>query len=306
MIDNKEINIRQEEEIEDIKKETPLSVRVDNYYKDLFLELSERPGFSRKRLLESMISSYIRKEKDEDRQSNLNLEHEISLISSSLEDILKSFKTISIKAQDTIGSTRGFYQQQLENMKKNNEALDLKIQGVEEERRRAVLEKKEVQLTNEELIRENKSFTEKISSMSAELAKVRDSHSAVLNEIYNLRRIEGENIRLMSENKELLLQIEKNKELIVQREKENQKLLNNHEIAKAKRDREVELLKDTVKLLEEKINKITNEKENDIKEFERIIRREAELNKESEILQLKQEYNNLQIQYIRDVGALKK
>jgi hypothetical protein len=306
MIDNKEINIRQEEEIEDIKKETPLSVRVDNYYKDLFLELSEKPGFSRKRLLESMISSYIRKEKDEDRQSNLNLEHEISLISNSLEDILKSFKTISIKAQDTIGSARGFYQQQLENMKKNNEALELKIQGVEEERKRAVLEKKEAQLTNEELIRENKSFTEKISSMSAELAKVRDSHSAVLNEIYNLRRIEGENIRLMTENKELLIQIEKNKDLIAQKEKENQKLLNNYQITETKRDREVELLKGTVELLEEKIKKITNEKENDIKEFERIIRREAELNKESEILQLKQEYNNLQIQYIRDVGALKK
>lgn len=297
---------KKELEIEDNKKETPLSVRIDSYYKDLFLKLSEQPGYNRKRLLESMISSYIRKEKEENRQNNLNLEYEISLISGSLDDILKVFKTIAVKAQDTIGSNRSFYEQQIENLKKNIEELELKIQGIEEERKRLALQNKELELNVKDVCDENKKLGDKITYLQEELTKAKDANAAVLNEVYNLRRIEGDNVRFISENKELLVQIENLKAIIDRKEKDLEKLIYDYEMLEFKKNKEIEILRSEIESLSNQIANMKKNKEDELKELENLIRKEIELKKEAEILQLKQEYNNLQMQYIRDIGALKK
>jgi chromosome segregation ATPase len=296
---------KKEVEIDENKKETPLSVRVDPYYKDIFLELSEKPGFSRKRLLESMISSYVRQGREETRQNNLNLGHEISLISGSLDDILKVFKAISEKAQDTIGSSRSFYEQQAENFKKNAEALELKIQGTEDERKRLLLSNKELELNIKSAGEENGKLSDKITYLQEELAKARNAHAAVLNEVYNLRRIDADNVRLVSENKELLAQIEKNKDVINRKDKAAEKQNYDYEMLELKKNKETELLKGEIDALKAQIANMRKNKEEEIKELKDLIGKELKLKKEAEILQLKQEYNNLQMQYIKDIGALK-
>jgi chromosome segregation ATPase len=296
---------KKEVDIDENKKETPLSVRVDPYYKDIFLELSEKPGFSRKRLLESMISSYVRQGREETRQNNLNLEHEISLISGSLDDILKVFKTISEKAQDTIGSSRSFYEQQAENFKKNAEALELKIQGTEDERKRLLLSNKELELNIKSAGEKNSKLSDNITYLQEELAKARNAHAAVLNEVYNLRRIDSDNVRLVSENKELLAQIEKNKDAINRKDKAAEKQNYDYEMLELKKNKEIELLKGEIDALKAQISNMRKNKEEETKELKDLIRKELELKKETEILQLKQEYNNLQMQYIKDIGALK-
>lgn len=296
---------KKELETDENKKETPLSVRVDPYYKDIFLELSEKPGYSRKRLLESMISSYVRQEREETRQNNLNLEHEISLISGSLEDILKVFKTISAKAQDTIGSSRSFYEQQIENLKKNIEALELKVQGIEAERKRLLLSNKEFELNIKSAGEENNKLSSRITYLQEELSKVKDAHAAVLNEVYNLRRIDADNVRLVSENKDLLVQLENNKDIIKSKEKDAEKLNYDYEMLELKKNKEMELLKSEIDGLKNQIVNMRKNKEDELKDIESFIRKELELKKEAEILQLKQEYNNLQMQYIKDIGLLK-
>jgi phage host-nuclease inhibitor protein Gam len=295
---------KKEIEIED-KKETPLSVRVDSYYKDMFLELSEQPGYNRKRLLESMISSYIRKAKDENRHNNLNLEHEISLISGSLDDILRVFKTVSVKAQDTIGSNRSFYEQQIENLKKNIEALELKIQGIEEERKRLLLQNKDMELNIRDTGEENRKLSGKITNLQEELTKSKDAYAAVLNEVYNLRRIDGENVRLVSENKELLGQIEKSKDIINKKEKNAERQNYDYEMLELKKNQEIEFLKGEIEAFKNQIANMRKNKDDELKEAEKLIRKEVELKKEAEILQLRQEYNNLQMQYIKDIGVVK-
>jgi predicted RNase H-like nuclease (RuvC/YqgF family) len=293
------------DKIEDNKKETPLSVRVDSYYKDLFLELSEQPGYNRKRLLENMISSYIRKGRAEERQNSLNLENEISLISGSLDDILKVFKTISIKAQDTISSNKGLHDQQIENMKKNIGALEIKIQGLEEERKDLKLQNKELQLNIKDTSEENKRLNDKFTYLYEEFTKTKDAHGVVLNEVYNLRRIEGENFKIVSENKELLANIEDLKRIINRKEKDTEKLRYEYEMLELKRNKEIELLKAQIDGLSGQIADAQKSKQNEFKELEVMIRKEIELKYEKEILELKRGFNDLQMKYIKDIGALK-
>lgn len=238
-----DIQDEKELEIDENKKETPLSVRVEAYYKDLFLQLSEQPGYNRKRLLEAMISSYVKKEREEKRNNNLSLDHEISLISSSLEDILKVFKTISVKAQDTIGSNKGFYEQQIENLKKNINTLELRIQEFEEDKRKIAIEEKEVNLRLKETVEENNKLRDGAQKLQDELKKAKEEQGKVQNELYNLRRIEAENIRLMAENKELLKEIENLNDVISGKDKAAERMNYDYEVLERKKEREIEILK---------------------------------------------------------------
>jgi DNA repair exonuclease SbcCD ATPase subunit len=306
MDENNNFEFKKEIESEDNKKETPLSVRVDAYYKDLFLELSEQPGYNRKRLLENMISTYISKGREESRQSNLNLEHEISLIAGSLEDILKNFKIISMKAQDTIGSNKNLHLQQMENLKRDMETLEVKLEGLEKEGKELKLNNKELQLNIKNVMEENIKLKEKTVLLQKEEKDAKDAHAAILNEVYNLRRIEGENIKLLSQNKELSAKIEDLRKTIGKKDKEMEKLSYDYEMFELKKSKEINSLQSEIDSLSNKISNLKNNSQDEHKKSEALIRRELQLQKEAEILELKHKYNDLQMKYIEDIGILRK
>jgi len=293
-------------ETQDNKKDSPLSVRVEQYYKELFLELSEKPGYNRKRLLENMISTYISKEREDNRQSNLNLEHEISLISGSLNDILGVFKTISTKAQDTIGSDRSFYEQQIENYKKEIESYKMKFQSEEVQIKELKLQNNELELVINKLNEENKKLEDKNKNLQQDADKSKDAHAEVLKDVYNLRGLEVENLRRTAENKELSAQIEAIKVIVNDKEKEIEKLKYNYKVLEDKSDKKSELLEMQIEEMAKQIDSMRKNKEADIKEVEELLRKEFQVRKETEILELKSEYNKLQLQYIKDMESMKK
>jgi chromosome segregation ATPase len=306
MDENNKVELKNEIESEDNKKETPLSVRVDSYYKDLFLEYSEQPGFSRKRLMENMISTYISRGKEENRQSNLNLEHEISLIAGSLEDILKTFKTISAKAQDTIGSNKNLHHQQMENLRKNQETLELKLEGFEKEGKELKLHNKELQLNIKNLEEENVKLKDRTVLLQREAKEAKEAHAAILNEVYTLRRIDGENIKLLAQNKELSAKIEELNKIIDRKHKDAEELSYDYEMLELKKSKEIEKLQSEVEGLSNQIKATQNDRHEELKELETMIRREIQLQKEAEILELKLKYNDLQMKYIEDIGFSKR
>ncbi|MBL4934846.1 hypothetical protein JK636_03640 [Clostridium sp. YIM B02515] len=293
-------------ETQDNKKDSPLSVRVEQYYKELFLELSEKPGYNRKRLLENMISTYISKEREDNRQSNLNLEHEISLISSSLNDILGVFKTISTKAQDTIGSDRSFYEQQIENYKKEIESYKMKFESEEVQIKELKLQNNELELVINKLNEENKKLEDKNKYLQQDADKAKDAHAAVLKDVYSLRGLEVENLRRTAENKELSAQIEAIKAIVNDKEKEIEKLKYNYNALEDKSDKKSELLEMQIEEMAKQIDRMRKDKEADIKELEELLRKEFQVRKETEILELKSEYNKLQLRYIKDMERIKK
>ncbi|ERI91013.1 hypothetical protein HMPREF1982_03575 [Clostridiales bacterium oral taxon 876 str. F0540] len=293
-------------EVQDNKKDSPLTVRVDQHYKDLFLELSEKPGYNRKRLLENMISTYISREKEKDRQNNLNLDHEINLISGSLEDILQVFKRISVKAQDTIGAERSFYEQKINNHQKEIESLRLKLENEDIELKELKLLNSELDLENKKITNDNKLLGEKTKNLQEELNKARNEHASVLKDVYNLRTLESENLRRAVENKELSAQIEAFKTVINDKEKEIDNLRYDNKMLEEKSSKRIEMVKMQVEELTKQLTDISNNKETYLKEFEKLLRKEFEIKRESEILELKSEYNKLQLKYIKDLENMKK
>lgn len=271
-----------------INNNNPLSVRVDNQYKEIFNILIKEKGFSKKQLLENMITSYAQNDTQKHREENINFANEINLISSSLDDILNVFTTITVKSQDTIGSIKSFYEQQFENMKVEIETLKNNLSLLQEKNNILEIEKNGLSLEKEKLMSTIEEFQQKDAAGKSEINSLNKRNLELLEQINVLRSTETENHVLKSETDKLSKEIDR-----------LNKILND-------KDFENDLLNKKATRLHEDINELKNKKAEELKEFESKIKLDAELDKKAELIKLQSDYNELQIKNIENLGKINK
>lgn len=271
-----------------INNNNPLSVRVDNQYKEIFNILIKEKGFSKKQLLENMITSYAQNDTQKHREENINFANEINLISSSLNDILNVFTTITVKSQDTIGSIKSFYEQKFENMKVEIETLKNNLSVLQEKNNILELANNGLSLEKEKLMSTIEEFQQKDAANKSEINTLNKRNLELLEQINVLRSTETENHVLKSETDKLSEEIDRLNKILKDKDFEN------------------DLLNKKVTRLHEDINEINNKRAEELKEFESKIRLDAELNKKAELIKLQSDYNELQIKNIENLGKINK
>ncbi len=271
-----------------INNNNPLSVRVDNQYKEIFNILIKEKGFSKKQLLENMITSYAQNDTQKHREENINFANEINLISSSLNDILNVFTTITVKSQDTIGSIKSFYEQKFENMKVEIETLKNNLSVLQEKNNILELANNGLSLEKEKLMSTIEEFQKKDAANKSEINTLNKRNLELLEQINVLRSTETENHVLKSETDKLSEEIDRLNKILKDKDFENN------------------LLNKKVTLLHKDINELKNKKTEELKEFESKIRLDAELNKKAELIKLQSDYNELQIKNIENLGKINK
>ncbi len=271
-----------------INNNNPLSVRVDNQYKEIFNILIKEKGFSKKQLLENMITSYAQNDTQKHREENINFTNEINLISSSLDDILNVFSTITVKSQDTIGSIKSFYEQKFQNMNTEIETLKNNLSGLQEKNSVLELANNGLSLEKEKLMSTIEEFQQKDVFCKNEINSLNKRNLELLEQINVLRSTETENHVLKSETDKLSREIDR-----------LNKILND-------KDFENDLLNKKVTRLHEDINELKNKKTEELKEFESKIKLDAELDKKAELIKLQSDYNELQIKNIENLGKTNK
>ncbi len=271
-----------------INNNNPLSVRVDNQYKEIFNILIKEKGFSKKQLLENMITSYAQNDTQKHREENINFTNEINLISSSLNDILNVFTTITVKSQDTIGSIKSFYEQKFENMKVEIETLKNNLSVLQEKNNILELANNGLSLEKEKLMSTIEEFQQKDAANKSEINTLNKRNLELLEQINVLRSTETENHVLKSETDKLSKEIDRLNKILKDKDFEN------------------DLLNKKVTLLHEDINELKNKKTEELKELESKIKLDAELDKKAELIKLQSDYNELQIINIENLGKINK
>ncbi len=271
-----------------INNNNPLSVRVDNQYKEIFNILIKEKGFTKKQLLENMITSYAQNDTQKHREENINFTNEINLISSSLNDILNVFTTITVKSQDTIGSIKSFYEQKFENMKVEIETLKNNLSVLQEKNNILELANNGLSLEKEKLMSTIEEFQKKDAANKSEINTLNKRNLELLEQINVLRSTETENHVLKSETDKLSEEIDRLNKILKDKDFEN------------------DLLNKKVTLLHKDINELKNKKTEELKEFESKIKLDAELNKKAELIKLQSDYNELQIKNIENLGKINK
>ncbi|EGD47517.1 hypothetical protein Cpap_1708 [Ruminiclostridium papyrosolvens DSM 2782] len=271
-----------------INNNNPLSVRVDNQYKEIFNILIKEKGFTKKQLLENMITSYAQNDTQKHREENINFANEINLISSSLNDILNVFTTITVKSQDTIGSIKSFYEQKFENMKVEIETLKNNLSVLQEKNNILELANNGLSLEKEKLMSTIEEFQQKDAASKNEINSLNKRNLDLLEQINVLRSTETENHVLKSETDKLSKEIDRLNKILKDKDFEN------------------DLLNKKVTQLHEDLNELNNKRTEELKEFESKIKLDAELNKKAELIKLQSDYNELQIKNIENLGKINK
>ncbi len=271
-----------------INNNNPLSVRVDNQYKEIFNILIKEKGFSKKQLLENMITSYAQNDTQKHREENINFANEINLISSSLNDILNVFTTITVKSQDTIGSIKSFYEQKFENMKVEIETLKNNLSVLQEKNNILELANNGLSLEKEKLMSTIEEFQKKDAANKSEINTLNKRNLELLEQINVLRSTETKNHVLKAETDKLSEEIDRLNKILKDKDFEN------------------DLLNKKMTLLHEDINEINNKRAEELKEFESKIRLDAELDKKAELIKLQSDYNELQLKNIENLGKINK
>ena len=274
-------------DVEENKKgSNPLSVRVDSYYKDLFEDLIKQKGIPKKTLLEAMISSYVESGDEDDRESNISFLNEINLIAGNLNDIMSIFKTISAKSQDTIGSQKSLYEQKIKNLETNVQILENNSAALEGKNKYLEAVSNSIKLEKEKLEKTISDLNVIDTSEKKEIAVYIRKNAELLEQINLLQKEEKENILLKSEIEKKNSEIKTLKASLDDKSHENEKL--NKKIS----------------YVEESIIEMKNKKADDIKELELVIRKEADIDKKMEILELQRRYNELQAESLRNLGII--
>jgi len=275
--------------IEEIKKDNnPLSVRVDPYYKEMFEELIKQKGVPKKTLLEAMISSYIETRRDDERESNISFANEINLIADNFNEIMNVFKAMATKSQDTIGSQKSFYEQKIKNQDaeiqmfgNNSASLERKVKELE-------LENNSNKADKEKLEKVIKNLNEADTSNDKDITAYIRKNADLLEKLSILQNQEKDNVILKAEIEKAKTEAKEMKSSLGDITYENKKLLKK------------------ILDLEESIIEIKSKKEEEFKEFEVVIRKQADVDKKLEILKLQLQYNELQAENIKNLGTINK
>ncbi len=270
----------------DKKENNPISVRIDAAYKEMFEELVKGKDTSKKALLESMILNYVESDQNKKRNSNIDFSYEIALISGSINEILNTFKSMAAKAQDTIGSHKDFYDQQLQNLNVKVQAHESKNSQLEERNKLLEAANNGYNLEKEKLEKLINETEAKIKSDEKENRNLNSKVTELLEQINILRRVERENAILKSENQELTNEINKLKSSVEEKFLEN------------------ESLRRKLDVVNSEICEHRNKETEAIADMELRLKKEIEIEKKSVILQMQIQYNDLQSENIKNLGII--
>lgn len=268
------------------KENNPISVRIDATYKEMFEELVKGKDISKKALLESMILNYVESDQSKKRNSNIDFSHEIALISGSINEILSTFKSMAAKAQDTLGSHKDFYDQQLQNLNIKIQTLENKNSQLEERNKLLEAANNGYNLEKEKLEKVIDETEAKIKLDERENRNLNSKITELLEQINILRRIERENAILRSENQELTNEINKLKSSLEEKFLEN------------------ESLRRKLDVVNSEISEMMNKETEAIADIELRLKKEVEIEKKSVILQMQIQYNDLQAENIKNLGVI--
>jgi chromosome segregation ATPase len=289
---------------------SPIPIRANEEYKGHFRDISKSFN-TQKECFEFIIDSYLYKEKQKEREDSLSFKSEIGLISSNLDNILRIFKSIATKSQDTVGSIENNYAQQIENLNRDNNTAVLEKDGIIKS-----LEQKVEELTNanELLQAANKGYTleknqllDDIENLKIELTKYKDKNTDLINDLHELRNIERQNLALTSEKAQLLNELKvKDKEIqdinriLHSKDNEIQHLTSQKNNLNAELKDISSKLKDEIAEVTEKSNNQINDlkvKDKEIEDINRILH-----SKEDEIQHLTSQNNKLNAE-LKDISS---
>lgn len=111
------------------KKQKPglNGVRPDDYTEDQFKSMAKDRKLTQTQMFNLIFYHYINDEKNEHKNSVLNLEPEIDLISRDLGNLMEHFKVIADKAQNTVLSVKNNAEQTEKNLHIDNDTLEKKL-----------------------------------------------------------------------------------------------------------------------------------------------------------------------------------
>lgn len=275
----------------DNKESGPLQARVDALYLDLFeKELKKHPGMKKKNLMENMIYGYVRNREKSEQEKILSFSSEISLIATDLDNILRVFKNIAAKSQDTISSQKSYFEQSIKNITEQLDTAKLNINNLTE--KNSLLEEANngFKLEKDNLLKTIDSLKDSAEKKTAEVKELKIKSNDLLEEIRALKKVEKENVQLANE-------LSKSVETV-------KKLEGNL----SDKDSEIHKLSVKISELEETLSQIKNKHADEMKVSEnkfleelnnanKRIRKELELDKKSEQIDLQMKYNELLIKY---------
>ncbi|MEN8907061.1 MAG: hypothetical protein ABF289_13965 [Clostridiales bacterium] len=270
------------------KDNNPLSVRVDPYYKEVFENLIKKKKVPKKVLLETMISSYVDVGNESERESNISFSNEINLIAGNLNEIMSIFKTMTTKSQDTVGSQKSFYEQKIKNLETKLKMFENSNIEISEKFKLLELAYNNINSDKEKLEKKTKNLDEIEVISERKISVYIRKNAELLEQINSLRKIEKENALL---NGKL------------------EKIINENKILKTSLEDKIfesDRLKKIKISMEESMNEIKNRKEEEFKELELLIRKEADIDKKMEILHLQIKYNKLQAENIKNLEIINK
>jgi len=253
---------------------------------EIFNNLINEKGISKKQLLESMIASYAFDEIQDEREEHITFTNEINLISSNLNEVFNIFKNITIKSQDTIGSIKDFNEQKLNNLNTQLNTYKDNLANTIEKNKLLEEAKKGHDLEKEKNVNIISELKDKVAMLQNDVNHSNKKNLDLLEQINLLRSVEKENHVLKIESEKL------SNELNILKIKVNEQKFENNILTKK------------INQQDETINEMQNNKLKEIKEIELRFKQNAELDKKSELIIIQTKYNDLQIENIKNIGII--
>jgi chromosome segregation ATPase len=182
------------------------AVRPSDYVEDEFKDMAKEQKISQTDLFERMFWNYINDMRGESRENAIMLGDEVSLISKDLESILKHFKTIVERSQDTVKTIKAHGEQKEKNLSLEVETHKERIKELEtrnselEETNKVFVEVKSgledklntMTYRNNELIGENKTYKVELSDRDKLIRNLSKENEQNQTEITRLKRLNEE------------------------------------------------------------------------------------------------------------------
>lgn len=270
------------------KDNNPLSVRVDPHYKEVFEDLIKKKNVPKKTLLEAMITSYVDNGLEDERESNISFANEINLIAGNFNEIMNTFKTMATKSQDTIASQKSFFEQKIKNIETRLQMFENDNTALKERNNLLELLNNNHKIDKEKLEKSINDLNELDTSCEKEISVYIRKNAELLEQINILQKEEKVNVLQKTEIENA------KKEIKVLRDSLEDK------------DNQIAKLRKNISDLQESISEGKNKKADEFKEFEVLIRREADVDKKLEILKMQQQYNELQAECLRNLTIINK
>lgn len=293
------------------------AVRPDDYVENKFKDMAKENGVSQTDMFNRIFLSYIKNQNNENKQSALNVEAEIDLISKDLNNVLIHFKSIADKAQDTIICIQTNTEQTEKNLKLDIDTLTKKNEELT--RRKTELEQSnnvfnEIKDTLEVKIKE---LNETVNLKNSELQDLSDQVKDKDKTIKELRKqsdmLEKTNIRLEKEVGRIHEDLNTSEIKINNLEKSNASMNDTFIALEKLKKAEITSIQSKYQLLitglEEKIKSYDAAKEKEIQRLRDSFKIEYEAEKKLAIAEMKLELADVKSRYaeaVSELNAIKK